>query len=115
MRGPQLRYFFERTFAIELRRPPEQRQAAYQKHHAGRGGPATRRVVIKISRGVPRNHGENHGFIYGGVHSHGGTPIAGWFLFGKIPLIWMMNRGSTMTMETPIWKMDDSPSTKNEP
>ena len=26
------------------------------------------------------------GLQYGGFHSHGGTPIAGWFLLGKIPL-----------------------------
>ena len=23
--------------------------------------------------------------VYGGFHSHGGIPIAGWFLLGKIP------------------------------
>ena len=30
----------------------------------------------------------------GGFLSHGATPIAGWFLLGKIPLEWMMQWGT---------------------
>ena len=44
---------------------------------------------------------------YGGVHSHGGTPTAGWFMLGKIPLKWMITRGSPMTQETnTYWLID---------
>ena len=30
----------------------------------------------------------------GGFHSHGGKPIAGWFISWKIPLKWMMTGGN---------------------
>ena len=38
---------------------------------------------------------------YGGFHGHGGTPIAGWFLLGKIPLK-MDDLGVPPFMETPL-------------
>ena len=37
---------------------------------------------------------QRHGWRYGGFHSHGGTPIAGWFVMEKIPMKWMMTRGT---------------------
>ena len=40
--------------------------------------------------------------LYGGFHSHGGTPIAGWFISWKLLLKWIMTRGTPMTMETPM-------------
>ena len=36
--------------------------------------------------------------IYGAFHCHGGTPIAGWFLLGK-----MDDLGVASFIETPIW------------
>ena len=38
-----------------------------------------------------------------GVSINMDTPIAGWFLLGKIHLKWMMTGGTPMTMETPIF------------
>ena len=35
-----------------------------------------------------------HWSTTGGFQSHGGTPIAGWFLLGKIPLKWMRTGGT---------------------
>ena len=46
-------------------------------------------------------------YIWGFPARHGGTPIAGWFMLGKIPLKWMITRGSPMTQETnTYWLID---------
>ena len=45
-----------------------------------------------------------------GFRGHEGSPIAGWFLLGKIPsksLKWMMTGGTPMTMETSKWICND--------
>ena len=34
---------------------------------------------------------------YGDFHSHGGTPMAGWFLLGKSPLKWMITGGTPLS------------------
>ena len=44
---------------------------------------------------------QRHGWRYGGFHSHGGTPIAGWFVSWKIPMKWMITRGTPIFPETP--------------
>ena len=35
--------------------------------------------------------------VYGGFHSHGGTPIAGWFISWTILLKWMMTGGTLIS------------------
>ena len=35
--------------------------------------------------------------LYGGVHSHGGTPIAGWFTRETPYLEWMMTGGTPIS------------------
>ena len=39
-----------------------------------------------------------------GVSINGGTPIAGWFISGKIALKWMMTRGTPIFLESSISK-----------
>ena len=39
----------------------------------------------------------------GGFHSHGGTPIYGWFV-RKIPLKWMMTGGTPISGNLQIYK-----------
>ena len=53
-----------------------------------------------------QNHRRKTMGFHGDFHSHGGTPIAGWFLREnpmKIPWKWMMTGGTPMAMETPKW------------
>ena len=40
-------------------------------------------------------HGDFNGILreLNGFNSHGGTPIAGWFISGKMPLNWMITGG----------------------
>ena len=54
----------------------------------------------------PRLHlGWPMGCTIGGFHGHGDTPIAGWFISGKIPSFEMDDdiQGSPMTQETANW------------
>ena len=40
-------------------------------------------------------------YIYRGFHNHGGTPIAGWFISGKIPSRMDDDSGVALLQETP--------------
>ena len=55
--------------------------------------------------GVPSNGRVCFRLVIGGFHSHGGTPIARWFMSWKIPWKWMINRGVPPFMETANYEM----------
>ena len=46
--------------------------------------------------------------IYGGFHSHGGTPIAGWLIWENNILKWMMTGGTPILGNPHMGKYGDS-------
>ena len=49
-----------------------------------------------------------------GLHSHGSTPIAGWFIWWKFPSTWMMNRGTPILGNAQLLHKKKCSSTETE-